>query len=57
VNEWLHTGADALVLIVVSVVGFLVHTLRDSLSHIEEKTDNNAEDIAEIKGALGLPRR
>lgn len=55
-NEWVHVGADALVLIVVSVVGFIVHTLRDSLLSIEAKTDENGADIAEIKGALGMRR-
>jgi len=54
VNEWLHIGADALVLIAVSVVGFVVHTIRDSIIRVEEKTDRNAEHIARIEGSLGI---
>lgn len=55
-NEWLHIAADALVLIAVSITGFVIHTIRDSISDIAEKTDRNGEDIAEIKGALGMRR-
>jgi hypothetical protein len=54
VNEWLHIGADALVLIAVSITGFVVHTIRDSILRVETKTDENTENIALIKGKLGM---
>ena len=53
-NEWLHVGADALVLVAVSVTGFVIHAVRDSIQRVEEKTDENGERIARIEGHLRI---
>ena len=49
-NEWIHISISAFGSIVASLVGFIVHDLRDRLVRTEQSLMQTQKDVATLQG-------